>query len=243
MVYYQYKLVYYYMLILTWRYTMAKHTNLSSFVIAALERNFAVRKNDIGKDARLARFGMEFRTKSFEVEGIGHLCTMRMKAFGGLMKMETVVIAPTGVDAPLFNVDWVWAFGKETLIAELYDTQLEPWPEAKQAEFEKLREKDADLEDAVSDPHWYDEILYPCSYHKVGKKRTERFNRAAEEYIGVYCAQLAELPPCDRGQKSEKVQDFARKLASNGGSAVNMMTKLFGEETAKRVIIEHMYGA
>ena len=30
---------------------------------------------------------------------------------------------------PLMNMDWVKVPGKQTLIGELYDTQLMPWPE------------------------------------------------------------------------------------------------------------------
>ena len=41
----------------------------------------------------------------------------------------------------------------------------------------------------------------------------------------------------------EKIEAFAQKLAANGGSAVNMFTKLFGQETADRMVIHHMYGA
>ena len=62
-----------------------------------------------------------------------------MNAFLGLMKMETAVLSMTGKDVPLLNLDWVRAFGKETQIVELYDTQLEPYPEALLAEFDALR--------------------------------------------------------------------------------------------------------
>ena len=188
---------------------------------------------------------MVFTTKSYDVRDIGHFCIMRLKAFGGMMKMETVILAPTGVDAPLMNVDWVNVFGKETQIVEFYDTQLSPWADSLQAEMRKLALRDADLENRISEEHWYDGIRYSCSYNKSGKGLTERFNRAAQAYIGVYCAQLAEVPACDSDDREEKlrrVKEFATKLFENGGQAVNMITKLFGEETARRVIIKHMYG-
>ena len=225
---------------------MAEHTNLGRFTKAALGRNYKLTRNDIGEDARLSKLGMVFTTKSYDVRDIGHFCIMRLKAFGGMMKMETVILAPTGVDAPLMNVDWVSVFGKETQIVEFYDTQLSPWADSLQAEMRKIALRDADLENRTSEEHWYDGIRYSCSYNKSGKGLTERFNRAAQAYIGVYCAQLAEVPACDsddREEKRRKVKEFATKLFENGGQAVNMITKLFGEETARRVIIKHMYGA
>lgn len=225
---------------------MAEHTNLGRFTKAALGRKYKLTRNEIGEDARLSKLGMVFTTKSYDVRDIGHFCIMRLKAFGGMMKMETVILAPTGVDAPLMNVDWVNVFGKETQIVEFYDTQLSPWADSLQAEMRKLALRDADLENRISEEHWYDGIRYSCSYNKSGKGLTERFNRAAQAYIGVYCAQLAEVPACDsddREEKRRRVKEFATKLFENGGQAVNMITKLFGEETARRVIIKHMYGA
>ena len=107
---------------------MSKHIDLGQYATAALGQYFELIPGNIGADAHLSKRGMTFDTKSCEIKGVGHLCVMRMNAFMGLMKMETIVIAPTKVDMPLFNVDWVSAFGTETLIAELYDTQVEPWP-------------------------------------------------------------------------------------------------------------------
>ena len=225
---------------------MAEHTNLGRFTKAALGRNCKITRNEIGGDARLSKFGMTFTTKSYEVSGMGHFCIMRMKAFGGIMKMETVIVAPDCMDAPLMNVDWVSAFGKETLIVEFYDTQLSPWPDPLQEEFRKIAEKDADIADRENEPHWYDRIRYSCSYNKSGKGLTERFNQTAQAYIGLFSAQLSEVPRCDgddRKEKRAKIERFANDLYGNGGMAVNRITKLFGKETAKRVIVQHMYGA
>ena len=191
---------------------------------------------------------MTFDTKSCEIKGVGHLCVMRMNAFMGLMKMETIVIAPTKVDMPLFNVDWVSAFGTETLIAELYDTQLEPWPEEAQKKFEEIQEEYLDVEDNESGEHWYDSVLYPVSIHKKGKGLTDRFNDAAKDYIDLFAAELAELSEpaaagkCPADLKRARVGDFARTLVENDGPAVNMMAKLFGEETMRRIVLKHMYG-
>ena len=93
---------------------MSKHIDLGQYATAALGQYFELIPGNIGADAHLSKRGMTFDTKSCEIKGVGHLCVMRMNAFMGLMKMETIVIAPTKVDMPLFNVDWVSAFGTET---------------------------------------------------------------------------------------------------------------------------------
>lgn len=227
---------------------MSKHIDLGQYATAALGQYFELIPGNIGADAHLSKRGMTFDTKSCEIKGVGHLCVMRMNAFMGLMKMETIVIAPTKVDMPLFNVDWVSAFGTETLIAELYDTQLEPWPEDAQKKFEEIQEEYLDVEDYESGEHWYDSVLYPVSIHKKGKGLTDRFNDAAKDYIDLFAAELAELSEpaaagkCPADLKRARVGDFARTLVENDGPAVNMMAKLFGEETMRRIVLKHMYG-
>ena len=227
---------------------MSKHIDLGQYATAALGQYFELIPGNIGADAHLSKRGMTFDTKSCEIKGVGHLCVMRMNAFMGLMKMETIVIAPTKVDMPLFNVDWVSAFGTETLIAELYDTQLKPWPGEAQKKFEEIREEYLDVEDNESGEHWYDSVLYPVSIHKKGKGLTDRFNDAAKDYIDLFAAELAELSEpaaagkCPADLKRARVGDFARTLVENDGPAVNMMAKLFGEETMRRIVLKHMYG-
>ena len=227
---------------------MSKHIDLGQYATAALGQYFELIPGNIGADAHLSKRGMTFDTKSCEIKGVGHLCVMRMNAFMGLMKMETIVIAPTKVDMPLFNVDWVSAFGTETLIAELYDTQLEPWPREAQKKFEEIQEEYLDVEDNESGEHWYDSVLYPVSIHKKGKGLTDRFNDAAKDYIDLFAAELAELSEpaaagkCPADLKRARVGDFARTLVENDGPAVNMMAKLFGEETMRRIVLKHMYG-
>ena len=218
-----------------------KETGFCEFALYALEQNFALTREDLGADARMLAKGVTFATEAWEIEGIGHLCIMKMKAFFGLMRMETVVISPTHVDMPLINIDWVKAFGSETQMAELYDVQLQPWPAECSGVFECLLERDADLPDVPSEAErWYNSILYPCSYHKQGKGLTERLSIAAQDYLVSYVDQLANAAACD---EAAKVSSFATRLFDEGGPAVDQVVKLFGWPTAKRLVVRHMYGA
>ena len=154
---------------------MSNTMGLGEMVRTRLEKQYALKKEDLGADARLSGKGMVFETESYEIPDLGHFCILRMNAFFGLMKMETAVLAVTGKDVPLLNLDWVRAFGRETQIVELYDTQLTPYPDKALAAFDALRLRDDDLpEQEAKGAHWYDAILYPCSYHKAGKKLTDR---------------------------------------------------------------------
>ncbi|MCR5663419.1 MAG: hypothetical protein K6G17_00910 [Oscillospiraceae bacterium] len=222
---------------------MKKREELGKLMLEKLPRRYRIEREDVGEDARLAKSGMVFLTESYRIEGLGHLCVMRMKAMLGLMKMETVVLSVMEKDLPLFNLDWVSAFGKQTQIAELYDTQLRPYPQDALDAFAAIKARDADLEEPKQQKaHWYDDILYACSYHKSGKGCAERLNAAAESYIETYLTQAETAPACDAEAKREKVCAFAETLFREGGPAVDQVTKLFGPETARRLIVRHMYG-
>ena len=221
---------------------MSNTMGLGEMVRTQLEKQYALKKEELGADARLSGKGMVFETESYEIPDLGHFCILRMNAFFGLMKMETAVLAVTGKDVPLLNLDWVRAFGKETQIVELYDTQLAPYPDAALAQFDALRRRDDDLPGMSSGGHWYDAILYPCSYHKAGKKLTDRLAAAARDYTETFLRQLAEAPACDAQAKQAKNRAFAERLFTEGGPAVDQVTKLFGPETAKRLILRYMYG-
>ena len=222
---------------------MEQRQGLGDMVREQLAQQYSLQKKELGADARLSKSGMVFETEVYEIAELGHFCILRMNAFLGLMKMETAVLAVSGKDVPLINLDWVRVMGRETQIVELYDTQLAPWPDAARSEFDALRRRDGDLPDTVTSAHWYDAILYPCSYHKVGRKISDRLRAAARDYTALYLRQLADAPVCDSAAKQEKTRAFAARLFAEGGPAVDQVTKLFGAEIAKRLILRHMYGA
>ena len=219
------------------------HSNTGSLIQERLSRTYSLKPLDLGSDARLTKKGFVFETEAYEITGLGHLCVMRMKAMLGLMKMETVVLSVTHKDMPLINLDWVKAFGKETQIVELYDTQLSFEPDELQKAFRQIGERDAELADyASAGTHWYDDILYPCSYHKTGKGVSDRLAAAAEDCAEAYISLIHSAPACDPAEKQNKTRSFSEILFANGGPAVDQVTRLFGRETAERLIVRHMYG-
>ena len=221
---------------------MSKRITIIETVKDIIGKDYPLEKVDIGEDALLSKNGMTFATECFEAKGLGRVCVMTMKAMLGLMKMETVIIAADAKDVPLFNLDYVSAFGKETQIAELYDTMLSPLSDARAAEYAVVKEKYADIEEKVSAGHWYDEILYPFSTHKAGKKLGDRLADLSKDYIAVYEKQLKDAADCDKSEKAAKTAEFANKLYESGGPAVDQVKKLFGDETARRLVVNRMYG-
>lgn len=208
-----------------------------------LSKSYSLKQLDLGADARLAKKGFTFETESYEVTELGHLCIMRMKAMLGLMRMETVILSVTHKDVPLINLDYVKVFGKETQLVELYNTQIAYEAKELQDALQKICDRDADLTDYVSPgAHWYDDILYPCSYRKTGKGVSDRLAGAARDCSDRYLSLLASAPDCSPAEKQAKSRNFAETLLASGGPAVDQVTRLFGRETAERLILRHMYG-
>lgn len=221
---------------------MSKRQTLKDLALAKIGAQYKLTKLDIGEDANLKKNGFTFDVESYDVEGLGHLCCMGMNAMAGMMKMETIVLATTEKDVPLFNLDWVKAMGKETQMVEFYDTQLAPLSMQAQDAYQAIKDKDRDLTDRETDPHWYDDILMPFSYDKTGKKLEDRFAITTAEYIDEFLKQAAAAPACNKSEKQAKVRTFAETLFAQGGPAVDNVTKLFGKEVAGRLILQHMYG-
>ncbi|MBR2654177.1 MAG: hypothetical protein IKD59_06415, partial [Lachnospiraceae bacterium] len=88
----------------------------------------------------------------------------------------------------------------------------------------------------------YDSIRYQFSYAKAGKGLAEPFKRAQKDYLAVYLKLLMEAPNCDEEAKLAKNREYAEKLVSNKGPAVDTMRNHFGDETMRRVVLQHMYG-
>ena len=222
---------------------MKTEQSAGSWVREQLAKSYQLKQLDLGADARMSRKGITFETESYEVSGLGHLCTMRMKAMFGLMRMEAVILSVTHKDVPMINLDYVKAMGKETQMVELYNTQIADEAKELQEELQKIRDRDADISDYVSPgTHWYDDILYPCSYRKTGKGVSDRLAAAARDCAGKYISMLASAPDCDPAEKQAKARHFAESLLASGGPAVDQVTRLFGRETAERLILRHMYG-
>ena len=184
--------------------------------IEALRGRYRLIPSDIGEDALMKAKGMTFTTGSYEVEGLGHLCVLRMKAFA--MKGGKVPVVKTG----------------DSWKTHLYEL-LTPMT--------AIRDRDSDLKDYCPGDHWYDDIKYPCSYSKKDRNAAGRFNAAARSYLRTYLKQAESAKPCGESEKTVLIRNYAEQLISKGGPAVDQVTRLFGDDFARRLILRHMYGA
>jgi len=146
---------------------------------------------------------------------LGNISQLHGKAPLGLMDMETIIFTCVNKDLPLFNVDRIEVGGKQTLIIELYDTQLRH-NSFDQSGFIKAKASLADLNNYEHNAHWYDYLRMDCSIAKKGSKSDfKRFDNTIRECLLSYLRQAESLPELsaeEKKLKKEKACEYMNNL-------------------------------
>ena len=180
--------------------------------------------------------GMKFHLQSYDWNGCASVSHLSMKAFLGLMTMETVICTPYAKDVPLFSYDSISAFGKKSLLMELYDTLVAP---VGLMTMDAVKEAYKDLKDKQPKPAWYDHLRLSPSTFKEGDKI--RLTKLAGEMTGAYLDLFATARDVDRSAKMEKNRAYVEGLIRNGGPAINAVRKMLGDEPAETLFRKHLF--
>lgn len=195
--------------------------------LGALKNRVRLQPRDIGAFAALRAGGMRFSICAYDLSGIGALSTVSMTAMLNLMRMETLVLTPLERDAPLLSCDLVRVAGRDTLLLELYDTQLAP---IDTDALDAVKAAYAALPDHDLGTHWYDPLKLPPSLAKRGRKLWAQAAPLADAYLAAYLDLLSAAPPCARAEKQARVRAYVDGLLQNGGPSTDQFKKLIGEE-------------
>ena len=211
-----------------------------SALISRLEKEYTLLPRDLGQYAKVKKNGMNFDIRAYEIPGIGKMSAISMKAMLGLMKMETVVITPLEKDAPLFSFDDILAMGNDTLLLELYDTQL---AQISVDALTAVKEKYASLPDNDLGRHWYDHLKMVPSLSKKGRKKDVDYEPLFAEFLEAYIGLLKTAPDCGREAKQAKVREYAQGLLDNGGPSTDQFKKMIGEEATRELFLKYVFSA
>lgn len=210
-------------------------------LLERIGKEYPLHTVDPGEFGRLKVSGMHFTVTPYDADGLGRVCVMDVNGMLGLMKMQTVIVNPFAIDAPMLSCDRILAMGNETLYFEIYDTRLEaPFGETG---LEAVKAKYADLPDKDPGAHWYDGMRLGCSVFKAGKKITSRVDALTLDYCAAYLAELRRAPACDPAEKREKAGQYSRGLIANGGPATDPFVKQFGKEKTAAFFRNVLFGA
>ena len=181
--------------------------------------------------------GMKFHLQSFDWAGCACVSHLTMRAFLGLMKMETIICTPYTKDLPLFSYDLINAIGKRTLLVEVYDTQVAP---ADLSPLQSVKESYRDLKEKSMKPNWYDTLRLSPSTCKVGP--VSRLSALATEMTTAYIDLFATARTIDPVAKTARNRVYVEGLISNGGPAINTIRQMLGSEAAENLFRRFLFG-
>ena len=211
---------------------------MNEFLYRDCNLRFRLSELDIGDYSDIRSRGMSFHSRVFDAEKAGRLFVMDMKAFGGVMRMETAVFTPLCLDGPIFSADDVEAFGRSTLVLELYDTT------ASHPDFHELESVNKEYSDLPSyDPgdHPYHSMRLPVSAYKKGRGIKSKVCAMAEAYSDLYFRCLQSCAAIDPTEKKERNAVFVKSLLQNGGPAVNQFKAMIGEDRTEEFLTKYMF--
>ncbi len=211
---------------------------MNDFMLLSAASRFPIRRLDIGEFEEISGKGMRFHTRVYDADGAGRLCLMEMRAFFGLMKMESAVFSPVGLDGPLFSCDLVDAMGEDTLLLELYDTTIS---HPGMGALGEIMASYGTLPAYDPGRHWYDSLRLPVSDFKKGKGLRGAFAGYVREYTEGYFSLLPDCGACDPAEKRKRNAAYAEGLLKNGGPAVDTFRKILGEEKTALFLKKYMF--
>ncbi len=213
---------------------------MQNYVLEKLRAICRVTERDVSPWQKIDKGPLHFRISAYELEGIGRMSVITMKAMLGLLKMDTVVITPLEKDMPLMSYDLVRAMGEDTLLLELYDTQLAP---AKYGAMNAIKKQYTALPDNCLGKKWYDHLKLSPTLSKKGKKLAKQYEPLCHAWFDAYLTQLTEAPACDRTKKQAKVRAYVDGLFANGGPSTDQFKNLIGEDAARKLFGQFVFSS
>ena len=211
---------------------------MTTKILDLIKAKYPLSPIDAGDMATLKASGMKFSVEAYKAEGLGHVSVMRAKGFFGLMKMDTLIINPTGIDLPLYSYDRILAMGNDTLIVELYDTLIGDYSEDGMI---SVKEKFTSLPERDPGEHWYDSIKLPSSISKKGKKISSELDEMTLEHFKAYLSSSTDSVE-DAEAKKDMAAVYVNGLLEKGGPSTDVFKKELGIEKTTKLVREILFG-
>ena len=215
---------------------------MTDALLKSIGEKFPLEKIDAGDLAVLKASGMRFTVEAYNAAGLGRVSVMRASGFLGLMKMDTLIVTPTELDLPLYSYDRILAFGKDTLIVEVYDTLL--GEDHDTSGMMAAKDRYLSLPDRDPGTHWYDGIKMQTSISKKGgKAHSSGLSSLAAEHFAAYFETPAEpISPSEREAKLTRSAVYVNGLLEQGGPSTDVFKKSLGREKTERLFKSLLFG-
>ena len=207
-------------------------------LLAEISQKYPLSQLDAGEFASIKIGGINFKIGSYRAKGFGSVSIMRAKALGGLIKMDTLIINPTGVDLPLYSYDRVYALGNDTLIIEMYDTMSD---EFNQDKLNRVKRKYIHLSERDPGEHWYDSIKLESSVSKKCKKKhTPELDLLTIDHLEAYLDSAE--GSADKDVKKKKAEYYVNGLLEKGGPSTDVFIRELGRAKTEELFKKFLFG-
>ena len=202
---------------------------------------FALRGRLISKDVSpwqtFSGKGMEFHLESYDWDYCACVSFLSMRGFFGLMKMETLICTPYAQDIPLFSYDRIHAFGNQSLLLELYNTQSKP---INLSSLDAVKSSYKDLRNKKVKSGWYDGLRLSPSTFKQGSEN--HLSQLGRDMATAYLDLFSNLHDVDISVKKGITRAYVEGLISNGGPAINTIRGMLGDEATETLFRRFIFG-
>ena len=216
--------------------TFARKMALAYYMLELFANKGTLFQKDVTPFQTFSGKGMTFHLESFDWNGYACVSHLTMRAFFGLMKMDTLICTPYAKDMPLFSYDYICALGRRTMLVETYDTLVNP---VDLSSMTAIKEKYADLKDKPTKPAWFDTLKLPPTVCKTGDKL--RLELLAKEMTEAYLSLFETAKDIEPNAKREKNSAYVEGLISDGPT-FRAVSKMLGVEPAKTLFRKFLFG-
>ena len=211
-------------------FAAAEEPSLLDGMLAAVAEKYPLTEREGTELSDFEANGMAFHVTSYDAAGLGFVSAMTAKDPTGRTVMDTLVVNPFEVDAPMLSFDGIY-MGGSMLMTEVYDTLLEKGFSAEGLEAAAPAFAIAEAEETA---YWYDDILL---FSWKGEENTD-----ALACLKAYLEETAKAPACDAAAKKQAAAAYTENLLAQGGIATDMIKAAIGEEKTAALLRELVFG-
>ena len=215
--------------------------------IGVLAQNYAVRKLDAGEFANPVTMGTQFRIAHYEIEGVGHLMTMRTEN-NPQMQMATYTLTPYFKKLPLISSDFIYSGDGGMFLIEIYelvkgreDAQFQEWVQKYSERFGDL----ADIEDVPVQPCFYDSIRPVFASKKRTCSRDQACIQNLIDIVKIFIEQEKATELLGEGEAAEQKaiqRQYVDDLIEQNGVSTQVWVKDHGPDYVRRFFHDIFFG-
>lgn len=214
-------------------------------VLDIVKKYFEVTPCDVPDEfASMKTSKMKTAIEQYDIAGLGNMTMQHASGMMGLMKMEMVCITPLERDMPLFSLDIIDVLGNYTVLAEFYDVTLENRADLNEI-FLGIKDGYSSIPDGTAESKWYDDIRWPSSVCKKGKKKkiATQCDDLMREYLEFYVSYASKMDlVLDKEAKRLASDSYVQGLLDNGGPSTDVFVDMLGKEKTTEYFKKYIFG-